>query len=202
MSVLDLGKKVRSTYRALDRQIRNFQLRSGLRCRHHCGACCESSRIEATILECLPLAYEIFHRGREDVISLSIEKNLGEDNYRCVLYLPDSENPGFGRCSWYPFRPLICRLFGYAVRKNKYGKLELSTCRVMEDHPSENHGPILSDDLEHLKPPVYQSSFLRIACLDPATGFHLLPVNQALKEALEYVHWHRPKTWSGYRKAA
>jgi hypothetical protein len=72
----------------------------------------------------------------------------------------------------------------------------------MQNESSGKDEPLLPDALEHLNPPVYQSSFLRIACLEPAMGFHLQPINHALREAMEYVHWHRPKTWSGYRKAA
>ena len=202
MSVHELENKVLRTYRDLDRQIRDFRLHSGLRCKKHCGACCESSHVEATTLECLPLAREIFRRGQEDDICTIIDKRLDEGTYRCVLYLPDSQNAGLGKCSFYPFRPLICRLFGYAARKNKYGKLELSFCKVMQDNHSAKQKLLSAAPLEHLNPPVFQSSFLRIASLNPAMGFHLQPINRALKEAMEYVYWHRPETWSGYRKVA
>ncbi len=204
MTTRDLEKKVLRAYRALDRQIRDFKLRSGLRCGSLCGVCCESSCVEATPLECLPLAREIFRREQEEAVSLALDRHADADDSRCALYRPDPENPEQGRCAWYPFRPLICRLFGYTVRKNKYGKPELSLCRVMLRDPEVlvKLTQLSTEALEQMHPPVYQSSFLSVASLDPATGFHLLPINQALREAMEYVYWHRPKTWSGYRKAA
>jgi hypothetical protein len=41
--------------------------------------------------------------------------------------------------------------------------------------------------------PVYQESFMRIAVLNPGIGFKRLPINIAIKEALEYIYWRRPK---------
>ncbi len=202
MSMHDIEKTVLHTYRDLDRQIRDFKLHSGLRCGMRCGACCESAHVEATALECLPLARAIFRRGKEEEISLILDKNLFEGVYGCALYLADSEKSGLGRCSFYPFRPLICRLFGYAARRNKYGKLELSFCKVMQNSRSEDQRSISANTMESFNPPIYQTAFLRIACLEPSMGFRLQPINNALREAMEYIYWHRPGTWSGYRKAA
>ncbi len=202
MSIHDIENKVLRTYRDLDRQVRDFKLRSGLRCGMRCGVCCGSPHVEATALECLPLARAIFRRGREEGISLILDQHLSEGIHGCALYLPDSEDSELGRCSFYPFRPLICRLFGYAARRNKYGKPELSFCKVMQNSRSEDQISIPADALECFNPPIYQTAFLRIACLEPAIGFRLQPINNALREAMEYIYWHRPGTWSGYRKAA
>jgi hypothetical protein len=42
---------------------------------------------------------------------------------------------------------------------------------------------------ETLDAPVYQESFMRIALLDPGIGYRCLPINGALREALERFYW-------------
>jgi hypothetical protein len=51
-----------------------------------------------------------------------------------------------------------------------------------------------------IKVPIYQEAFMRIASLHPGMGYRRLPINQALKEALEYLYWIKPKGW-GWKKA-
>jgi hypothetical protein len=36
---------------------------------------------------------------------------------------------------------------------------------------------------------VYQEAFMRIASIDPGMGYRLLPINQAIKGALEHLYW-------------
>ena len=49
--------------------------------------------------------------------------------------------------------------------------------------------------------PVYQDSFMRLASLHPGLGYRRLPINTAIKEALAYFYFRRPKKFT-FRKAA
>ena len=193
MGAGDLMGEVLQRYHALDHEIRVFRIRTGLRCPPRCGICCDSPRVEASILECLPLAWEIFRRSEEELVSLTIEEKQRKGDLRCILFVGDEKKAGLGSCAYYPFRPLVCRLFGYAARSDKIGRPELRLCKVMREQSQEN--PILSSllDIHRMDPPIYQDSFFQIASVNPEMGFRLLPINAALKAALDHVYWQRPK---------
>jgi len=204
MGTLDLRRAIFERYRTLDSAVRTFRIRSGLRCPKKCGVCCESPQVEASALECLPLAWEIFHRGEEEHIASAIEARQREEALQCVLFAGDSDSPKCGKCSYYRFRPLVCRLFGYTSRRNKSGWLELCVCRVMREETPAKALSWRDQDISPIDPPVYQDWFLQIAGLDPATGFRLLPINAAIQAALDHVYWQRPRGRSSrrYHKAA
>jgi len=203
MGASDLMEEVMQRYGALDHEIRIFRLGTGLRCPDRCGICCDSPHVEATVLECLPLAWEIFCRKEEERISLAIEKKAHEEDLRCVLFVADEGTTGLGRCAYYPFRPLVCRLFGYAARRSKTGRLELCPCKVILEFLSEKLIQWVSQEVHRPYPPVYQDSFFQIAATSPEMGFRLLPINAALEAAMDYVYWQRPKgRFPIHRKAA
>lgn len=197
-------------FREFGRAIARLQLATGLRCVPGCGSCCESRNVEATLVEALPLAGEIYRLNEEvKVLDAIDEKDLRGDPV-CVLYRPDPDLPGHGRCAYYDFRFLVCRLFGFSARKGKAGRLEFSTCRIIKQRYPETvsaaessirggqlalstvEGPVLST-VEGMQIPVYQEAFLRIAGLEPGTGFTRYPVNQAIRKALERFYWKRLK---------
>jgi len=186
---IDLSLKVLSTYQEIDQQTARLGLAFGLRCPSLCGACCDSPKVEATVLETLPLAEEIYRRKEEKALLIALEKKRNQDDFKCVLYRANPGFPGIGRCSYYGFRPLVCRLFGFAFRRNKLGNLEFSACKVMKERPPEAVHEVESGISETLDAPVYQESFMRIASLDPGIGYRCLPINGALREALERFCW-------------
>jgi Fe-S-cluster containining protein len=97
-----------------------------------------------------------------------------------------------GSCDYYEFRPLLCRLFGFVSRKNKYNRPEFSTCNVIRGIDPERVRRAEIAVSEGLSCPVYQDSFMRIAMIDPYLGYRLLPINQALKGAIEHLYWISP----------
>jgi len=111
----------------------------------------------------------------------------------CAVVLPNSLHGGKGSCGYYEWRPLVCRLFGYAVQRNKWEAAELCTCRIIrEKEPSSVRRAEIAIR-EGLGLPVYQEAFMQIASLDPATGYRMLSINRAIKEALEHIYWTRPR---------
>ena len=121
----------------------------------------------------------------------AIKKSENRGDLVCVLYRPDRGIPGNGRCRYYKFRPLSCRLFGFATRRNKFGDIELCTCTIIKERTPEavhRAGTRISEGLDVA---VYQDSFMRLASIDPSKGYRRLPINLTLKEALEYLYWTR-----------
>jgi Fe-S-cluster containining protein len=179
----DLSHRVLELYSEMDRRTSEFQSRTGLQCPPGCGQCCESATSEATVIELLPAAEELFSR-REAQQWLERIASIRE-NERCVFYQPDPLIPGNGRCDLYILRPSVCRLFGFAVIKNKDGKPELLTCRRQKEQI-----PVLVKKAQEaisrgMAVPSFNYFFLQIVALEPSLGRHRLPINQALQFALE-----------------
>jgi len=187
----DLIAKILDIYRDIDRQTASFQMATGLRCPSRCGACCESARVESTVLECLPLANEILLRGEEDFFFTAIQEKISRGDNRCVVFSPDEKTPGDGSCSRYDFRALVCRLFGFAARKNKFGEPEPSWCRVIKEKNPEILKKMEEEGGYLASAPIYQDNFMRIASLHPGLGYRLLPINVALRDALSYMGFRK-----------
>ena len=195
MSISETDKLLREVsriYRGIDRKTDRLQRAASLFCPEKCGICCNTQNIETTLLETLPLAEAIFNRKEEELILQAIEERLSRNDFRCVLFGP-SEKPLYGFCTYYPFRPLLCRLFGFAVRKNRHDGFDFCACRhLKESAPDSVKRAELSISMG-LRIPVYQESFMRIAALNPSIGIQRRPINLAIKEALEYLYWRRPQ---------
>ena len=187
-----LSRDVSRIYRSIDRKTDRLQRATSLYCPEGCGTCCKTTNIEATLLETLPLAEAIFNREEEASVLRAIEERISRDDFSCVLFGRPAAPPN-GWCGYYPFRPLLCRLFGFAARKNRCDELDFCTCgRLKETAPDGVRRAELSISMG-LRIPVYQESFMRIAAMNPAIGFKRYPINLAIKEALEYLYWRRPR---------
>ena len=179
----DLSNRILELYFEMDRQRSEFQSRTGLRCPSGCGRCCESSVAQATVLELLPAAQELFSRGEA-------QQWLGciasiRNNERCVFYYPDPLIPGNGRCELYLLRPSVCRLFGFAVMKNKDGKPELITCRRQKEENPFSVKAAQEAISRGMCVPSFDYFFLQFATLQQSLARQRLPINQALQFALE-----------------
>jgi Fe-S-cluster containining protein len=187
-----LLRRIHGIYREFDRYISSLQMATGIRCPDGCGICCQSQVVEATVLECLPLAGEIFDQGKEEATLSAIDERTERGDLKCVLYIPHRDLPESGRCAYYDYRPLVCRLFGFAARRNKFGQKELCLCRVAKKaEPAKSTAAETKTDLTHV--PDFHEAFMRIASLSPGIGTSLLPINTALRQSLEYLYWKRPR---------
>lgn len=176
-------------YEELDQRIALFQVASGLGCLAECGACCLNQDVEATVLEVLPLAQAVFSEQQEEAVLNLIEARENHGDATCVLYRPDPAIAGKGTCSLYKVRPLVCRLFGFASRKNKKGIKGLSTCKLIKAKVPHLVAEAEKRIQDGLDVPDYEESSMRLAVLNPQIGFRRLPINQAIKEALERLYW-------------
>ena len=119
-------------YGKLDRETKRFRQQAKMGCFKGCGKCCENVYVEASLVEVIPLAAVLWRRKKRDLWI----KKLAEQPLQgqCIFYERTSGQAGKGKCRIYPLRPLICRLFGFAGRLNKYGGQQWLTCHLMKIH--------------------------------------------------------------------
>lgn len=165
----------------LDMDITRFQQISGLHCPAGCGKCCFKPDIEATVLEFLPFAWHMYNRGDAE----TWYQKLNQDTSSVCAILNPMQS-GQGLCSMYRYRGLICRLFGYTARLNKYGRAELVTCTTLREQPSYRHVDQAIESRE-MEVPVMRDYYMRLQGIDPALAAERIPINQAIMRALETV---------------
>ena len=182
MGIEDKVTAVERLFENLDIQISKFQAGSTLHCKFGCGKCCFKADIEATVLEFLPFAFYLYKQGKADEW---YEKLKSTDSSICLIL--NSMQGGAGLCSEYHHRGLICRLFGYSARTNKYGKHELVTCQIIKTEQSaayeqaevkiEAGGPV----------PVMTDYYMQLSGIDPDLTKDFYPINLAIQKAVETV---------------
>lgn len=177
-----LAFKVIALYAQIDQLTATFLATTQLHCPSGCGWCCASPYVEATPLEMLPLAFELFRRGEGEVW---VERIGGEHELNtCLFYQPDPFIPDRGRCQVYAMRPTVCRLFGWSTVTNKLGKPELLACvhhKAIIPEIVANATMAIANGLEA---PNMVGLFQQVANIDPELGRQRMPINQALRVAL------------------
>ena len=169
----------------IDRQTAAFAKESGLKCKSGCGACCTNPQIETTVAEVMPLAAYLWSSGQavEPILATS-SKGV------CVFYRPDPQDASRGRCGIYPYRPGICRLFGFAARRDKHGKSVLVTCKIIKESQPQICQGIQENSKDSLNAPMLSTYACAVANIDPSQGQMLLPINQAIRQAVEKVGYY------------
>jgi len=173
---------VKQVYSRLDKDIEDLQKSSGLHCLAGCGECCKKPDIEATPLEFLPLALQLFDEGRAEK---ALEEIQNSTDTLCYVFRPHVTNFG-GLCNEYPNRGLICRLFGFTARRNKEGNSELVTCKLIKEEQSAQYNALIEEIKQGKKVPVMSNYYTRMSSIDHnLVDFY--PINQAMQKALEVV---------------
>lgn len=183
MSIERRVQLVENLFYQLEQENAQFEQASGLRCVSGCGRCCTFSELDASPLEFLPWAFNLFLNGEAEHTLITLNST---NSLTCFIFksLFDSNQ---GRCSNYKYRGLICRLFGYAANKDKYGKLRLATCKIIKDGQPENYNSTTLAISKGLNVPVITDYYMRLNQIDFNLGNKIIPINKALKMALEEV---------------
>lgn len=183
-----LERKVRlveALFENLDTEIKTFQTETKLHCITGCGKCCTKPNIDASPLEFLPWAFQLFLNGQAEII---LAKLNTESTSICHIYQPFSlENIESGSCSNYKYRGLICRLFGFGANTDKYGALRLATCKRIKEEQQTNYTATVTAIADGLSVPIFTAYYQRLNQIDFHMGNTILPINQALKRAIEEV---------------
>lgn len=170
-------------YEEIDRQTAALKAMTELRCPPGCGTCCYSHTVEATVLEMLPVARELF--CRRQALSLLERSGAADDEGPCVFYQPERSARRDGCCGIYSLRPSVCRLFGYGAVKNKYGSAQLAVCTVMKKVIPRAAQDAACAVGRGLAAPTFTDFAHQVAGLEPFLGGRALPINHALRLALE-----------------
>jgi Fe-S-cluster containining protein len=179
MYLVEKINAVPSLYEELDREIQTFKSHSALSCPINCGSCCLKSDLEATVLEFLPAAYELYMTKKYEDVLERLE-NVADNT--CVFYNPFEKN---GLCNHYSGRGLICRLFGFSVQYNKHSQRTLIACKLLKS----NVNPTKLNFSLKLAPEM-NSWYMKLYGIDPLLSGDYMPVNKAIRKALEIVLLH------------
>ncbi len=175
-------KSIQAVFEKLDAEIFKFQSATSLHCKFGCGKCCFKPDIEATPLEFLPFALYLYKNNlAEDLLERLNEMDLS----LCLILSPTQS--GTGLCSQYNYRGLICRLFGYSARTNKYGMRELVTCQVIKTEQTESFAVAEEKIEQGLNVPVMNEFYMQLASIDFEMAREFYPINTAIRKAIETV---------------
>ena len=177
----DKIKQVTEIYTEIDRKIASFKKATGIACKTGCGHCCENPQIYVTVLELFPIAKKLWVSGKATQILDRL--NTSSDPTQCIFYQP-SDIPGNGHCSIYPHRALICRLFGFSAKRNKYNKSMFVTCSAIKS-THQNIIDQLNSDSNIIPLPSISELSRKLSCIDPYLGNEQIHINQAIKISLE-----------------
>jgi Fe-S-cluster containining protein len=185
MNLQEKSQEVRRVFDALDVEIRAFLEASKLTCIPGCGFCCSNPKVNASVLEFLPLAFDLYQKGKAER-ALDILEQANEESL-CILYKSMSPDNAMGFCSDYPNRGLICRLFSSSYRKNKKGRKEIITCKkIKEGKKAEFEAATLSINND-LPIPSSTGIYNQLYNIDFQLTSQQFPINMAIRKAIEAV---------------
>lgn len=183
MSIEQKVRLVEELFDQLELESAQFEKASGLHCVAGCGKCCSYPDVEASPIEFLPWAFHLFLNGEAEHMLDLLKENQSPT---CMIYKSLSIT-GKGQCSNYKYRGLICRLFGFAANTDKYGNLRLATCQVIKEGQADKYTTTAEAITKGLNVPVFTEYYMKLNQIDFQLGNLILPVNKALKMALEEV---------------
>lgn len=161
-----------------------FQNSHSLSCPPDCGKCCFKADIYCTPIEVLPLALELYERGEAQSM---YDKCLAHKADHCLfMNITDKQN-GKGRCTEYQFRPLVCRTFGVAGRRDKSSQINFSVCTTLKEIKPENYSELVNKKFSNDEVPFIDISKNRLATLDPQFLEEEFPINESLAIMLEKI---------------
>ena len=185
MNLREKSLEVRQVFTELDIEIKAFMEQSQLSCVSGCGACCANPNVHASVLEFLPLAFDLYEKGKAQK-ALELLDEVGEDA-NCIIYKSFSEDGKSGFCSDYANRGMICRLFGSAARRNKEGKKELITCKIIKEQKAELYQRTALAIKEGAAVPSSGDAYSKLYNIDFLLTQEQFPINIAIRKALQTV---------------
>ena len=185
MDLLEKSLKVKEVFVELNVEIQHYISQSQLTCFSGCGRCCANPRVSASVLEFLPLAFDLYQSNKaEETLSL-LSDGTGESY--CILLNKLSIESDAGHCSDYQNRGLICRLFASSARRNKNGEKELLICKKIKEGKKEQFETTSEAIKKNLDVPVGSDYYTRLYHIDFNLTNEHYPINTAIKKALEAV---------------
>jgi hypothetical protein len=178
-------QQVEQLFERLEKELAEFKDKTNLSCLAGCGNCCTTPSIEASPLEFFPWAHHLFVN---DVAEQTLVDLQNKTSHLCHIFQPLALlDKTKGRCSDYPYRGLICRLFGYGAANDAFGKLRLITCKIIKENQADDYAKTVRAINAGQYVPIFSDYYMQLSQIDFALGRTMLPINEALKRALEEV---------------
>lgn len=182
MSLSQKVQEIEEVFAVLDQEMSKFQGWSGLICKTGCGKCCNKADLEATVLEFLPFAHHLHLTNQLDEWR---DRLSGQERKLCLFFEPTRAN--LGSCTQYPYRGLICRLFGFSARTNKYAQKELFSCQTIKMEQSGPYTEAMEKIVKGEFVPVMNHYYMRLLAIDRDLARDFYPINEAIRRAIETV---------------
>lgn len=178
MNIREFAFNLQKVYAEMADTFSAYQSGTKLTCPPGCGRCCTNPEIEASVLEMIPFALKIYDEGQ---LEEWIQKLEERENPQCILL--ETDESGKTKCRSYLERPSVCRIFGVAGTLNKHNEVTHSICKLLKElnadlpKPSENT-------------PLIPHWSAKLSALDPELMKNQMPINQAIKAALEKIAFY------------
>lgn len=197
MSIYKKVREVEKVFNTLNQHIALFQKESNLSCLASCGKCCSKPDIEASVLEFLPLAYHLYKEKKAFEVLEILQKH---DSGYCIILQPFLGQEDSGFCANYKYRGLICRLFGFSARRDKYGSKNLVTCKTIKENQNSEYNAA-SDKISRgeMDVPMMSNYSMMLNAIDFQLASRYYPINTAIKMAIENVlsYYSYRSKWAG-----
>lgn len=185
LALSERAAAVAEVHAEIDRRTAQFRAKTGVGCPEGCGVCCLSPNVETTVEDLLPLAEVIVQRGEAESIFDRLMLRVGDR--RCVFYEAEPGDPMRGRCTVYAQRPSICRLFGFAGRRDADGRPEFIACRIhTQSMPETVAAAVRAVRAGDVPLPIFSDLAGRIAAAVPGAN-RLQPINDAMRDAIQWA---------------
>lgn len=190
MLITQKVQAIEEVFDLLTTEMAMFQGWSGLTCQSGCGKCCNKADIEATVLEFLPLAHSLFLMNQCEEWLMQLRE---KQSALCILFQP--RDNGNGSCSDYRYRGLICRLFGFSARTDKYAQREFISCQTIKTGQTSAFAETTRKVQQGEFVPVMNHYYMRLHAIDRDLARDFYPINEAIKRAIETVlHYYAYRT--------
>lgn len=173
------AKSVMAIYKLLSYHINVFKKETGIDCINNCSHCCNNDHVEASVLEFLPLAKFLWDNDLADEFLDKEQDILNSET--CCFYNQSKQTYA---CEIYPYRALICRLFGFSGINKKNQQIEMYTCSEIKKNFSSTINTINDFSTNIYKLPLVRDYSLKIYQINSALALPLMPVNQAIIKAV------------------
>nr|WP_321411337.1 YkgJ family cysteine cluster protein [uncultured Carboxylicivirga sp.] len=193
MTIVRKVRAVERLFKTLEKDVQKLKEHTGISCADNCIKCCTTSNIVATAVEFYPLAYYLVQNNLYNEILTRIDQV--NNSTICPLLDPFSINGSRIGCMFYEQRGLICRIFGYTYRIDKYDRRVLATCKTIQtEHQKE---VARANELLCAKPlgPKATDYYQRLQFVDYHKAQKMYPIGEAIKIAIETIvtHFHYKK---------
>ncbi|MBN1971038.1 MAG: YkgJ family cysteine cluster protein [Candidatus Delongbacteria bacterium] len=176
---LMLASEVEQLYKELSSEFSSMLTQYNLSCPTGCSNCCTKTDIEASVLEFLPFAKYVYETHQEEYFYSLLDQNISGE---CILH--DLMNK---RCSAYPYRGLICRLFGFSFSDDKFGNPRVISCKLLKTEKADFFNRVLVGEIDKNELIYINKVYLKLMELDPVLGTKRYPLNYAIRLALDKI---------------